>query len=201
MRIQISGQNISLGSALQEHVETVLTGAVNKYFDRAIEADVVFHKEAHLFKADIRVNEGTGNGMMIRAEGKADDVYPAFDAAAEKIEKQLRRYKRRLKDHHKTPLSELSLEAKKYVIPDHDAEDVTSESDEEVPLIIAEKQLAIETLTVSDAVMRMNLADLPAVMFVNKKTGDVNLVYRRHDGNISWVESEIKSGGAGAKAA
>ena len=187
MQVKIAGKNLSVGRALSDYVEATLDAAVGKYFDRAIDADVVFFKEAHLFCADIIVNEGTGTGITIRGQAKENDIYAAFDSAAERIEKQLRRYKRKLKNHHKVPLSDLPLAARKYVISNEGQE-------EETPLIIAEKPIHIESLAVSDAVMHMNLGSLPALMFINKKTGKVNLVYHRADGNISWVESDIVTG-------
>lgn len=188
MLIKITGKNMNVGNSLREYVEVSLEGAVSKYFDQAIDADVVFFKEAHLFCADIIVNEGTGAGITIRGQAQETDVYAAFDAASARMEKQLRRYKRKLKNHHKTPLGELPLAATKRVLTNDGQEGA---DDDETNLIIAEKKAAIETLTVSDAVMRMNLASLPALIFINKKTGKVNLVYHRADGNISWVESDI----------
>lgn len=193
MKIKITGKNMKVGSALKEYTETTLEGAVSKYFDRAIVADVVFCKEAHLFSADIIVNEGTGTGIIIRGQGQEPDVYAAFDAAAVRMEKQLRRYKRKLKNHHKLSTREAALAATKRVLS-NEGQEITEGDDKH--LIIAEKETHIETLTVSDAVMLMDLANLPALMFVNKKTGKIDLVYHRADGNISWVESDIAASGA-----
>ncbi len=190
MQITISGRNLSVGQSLQEYADTELSGAVSKYFDRAIFADVTFSKEAHLFSCDIICNEGTGKNMMIKAQAKTDEIYSAFDQCVSKIEKQLRRYKRKLinqRNDQGSAVDMLPASATKYVLADDG-----QEMDDDNPLIIAEKQTLIETFTVSDAVMRMNLADLPALMFINKKTNAVNLVYRRKDGNISWVDSECQ---------
>lgn len=188
MQIRVSGKKMEVGASLTIHVEQNLKDIISKYFDRAIEAEVVIHKEAHLFCTDVIVNEGTGNHVFIKAQGKADDAYVSFDMAAERVEKQLRRYKRRLKNHHKTPHAErVSGSAKKYVIANNEVEE---DNGSDNPLIIAEKQTLIERLSVSDAVMRMNLASLPALMFVNEKTGHLSIVYHRRDGNISWVEVE-----------
>ena len=112
------------------------------------------------------------------------------------MEKQLRRYKRRLKDHQKQGVSEaVAMAATKYVLQD-DGQD--ADNSEDAPLIIAEKQTPLEELTVADAVMRMNLANLPALMFLNKKTGNYNVVYKREDGNISWIEAPEKLSAANA---
>ncbi len=195
MRVAITGHKISVGGALRTYAEEALVKQVGKYFDRAIDANVVFSKEARQFRADIVVNEGTGAGMVIKGQGLAPDAYVAFDTAAERIAKQLRRYKRRLKNHHKHKLSErelATLSVTKYVLSDR----AKSKADvEDGPLIIAEKPTQIETLTVSDAVMRMDLADLPALMFVDKKSGGMSVVYRRKDGNISWVDSKLRVSG------
>ena len=196
MHITVSGKGLNVGASLKEHVESNLEAAVSKYFDRAIDGDVVFSKESHLFCANIMVNEGTSASMAIKSEGKAEDIYAAFDIAVDRVEKQLRRYKRRIKNHKgKADMGGNNLSqatATKYVISD-DGQDADEDDN---PLIIAEKQTVIETITVSDAVMRMNLANLPALMFINKKTGSVNVVYRRHDGNISWVDSDNKQSSA-----
>lgn len=191
MQIVVSGKHLGIGAALQEYVEAELKNVVTKYFEHAISADVVFTKERYLFRADILVNEGTGTHTLIKSNAEDDEVYAAFDIALAKVEKQLRRYKRRIKDHHKERIEkEVGFSnATKYVLS-ADSEDETSSSAEgDAPLIIAEKPTEIETLTVSDAVMRMDLGQLPALMFINKKTGAINVVYRREDGNISWIDS------------
>jgi len=193
MQITVSGKHLEIGTALQEYVLAELESVVTKYFEHAISADVVFSKERHLFKSDIIVNEGTGTNILIKGSANDDDVYSAFDLCSAKIEKQLRRYKRRIKDHHKTRLDKDNIEmltATKYILSSEvDAAEEDSEELNDAPLIIAEKPTEIETLTVSDAVMRMDLGQLPALMFINKKSGSINVVYRREDGNISWIDS------------
>lgn len=191
MQIKVSGKQVDVGDALRTHVETRLSAGVPKYLDRVTQCDVVISREAHQFRADIVLNTGTHSHLVVKGRGDAADAHAAFDAAAEKIEKQLRRYKRRLTDHHKSErdasvsLSEAESRATKYVLANrHDEE----ESNDDAPLIIAEKATAVENLTVGEAVMRMDLADLPALMFYNKANGRLNTVYRRADGNISWVD-------------
>jgi ribosomal subunit interface protein len=195
MKLNITGQNVEIGSALHSHVETALEESVHKYFERAVSADVVFKKVRHLFSATIIVNEGTGTHVIIKASGESEDAYAAFNLSLERIGKQLRRYKRKLKNHHKLSARELetALTGTKYVISQQEEEEKTQDSDSEsAPLIIAEKAAHIERLSVSDAVMRMDLADLPALLFINEKNGHINVVYRRADGNISWIDSEVK---------
>lgn len=191
MQIKVSGKQVDVGDALRTHVEERLSGSIPKYLDRVTQCDVVISREAHQFRADIVLNTGTHSNFVVKGRAEAVDAHAAFDAAAEKIEKQLRRYKRRLTDHHKTDrneavsLSEAESRATKYVLASRTEEE---EVNDDAPLIIAEKATSVETLTVSEAVMRMDLADLPALMFFNKANGRLNTVYRRADGNISWVD-------------
>lgn len=192
MKITISGKQLKVGNALQEYINEHLEHSIKKYFENAISADVFLSKEAHNFVSDIVVNEGTGNHIFYKSQGKDENIYASFEKSLERMEKQLRRYKRRIKDHQKLGVGEATYNATKRVISD-DGQDI----EDDAPVIIAEKQTAVETLTVSDAVMRMNLANLPALMFINKKTGNYNIVYKREDGNISWVESDEEVSAAG----
>jgi len=198
MKIIVSGKQVEVGDALRNHIEARLEEGVSKYLDRIQTLKVVISKESHNFKAAINGNTGTHSGITIKSDAKDVDVYAAFDAAADKIEKQLRRYKRSLKNHHKTTESHherdiKAFKSKKSVLADHD--ESGAESQDDAPLVIAEKATNIEHLTVSQAVMKMDLADLPALMFINSSNNHVNVVYRRKDGNISWVEqpSEVKA--------
>jgi ribosomal subunit interface protein len=189
MNITIVGQHMSIGGSLQEYVNEKLQYIIKRYFDHAISGNVHFVKQGHLFTCDIVVHDGTGRHTFIKSNSSCDDVYSAFDVALAKCEKQLRRYKSKLKDRtHKIKASQtdLAAEAIKYVIAPH-RDDVAIEEDH--PLIIAEKSTHLEFLTVSEAVMKMDLENLPAVMFKNSKNGRLNVVYHREDGNISWVDS------------
>ncbi len=195
MKITISGKQMKVGAALQEYAKDNIETSIKKYFEQAISAHITFSKEAHLFVTDIVVNEGVSNQLYYKSQAKEDSIYASFDRAVDRMEKQLRRYKRRIKNHHKTSVGETTaaaFAATKYVIAD-DGQDHEESVAEDNSVIIAEKQTAIETLTVADAVMRMNLANLPALMFVNKKTGNFNVVYRRLDGNISWVDANAQA--------
>ncbi len=192
MKIMISGKHVDVGESLHAHIERRLEDGVNKYLERVTSINVVISKEAHRFKVDINGNMGTSSGIILKSSAQADDVYACFDAAADKIEKQLRRYKRRLTNHHKQSHGQgntVLVSAKKYVLKS----DNEAEAQDEAPVVIAEKATAVETLTVSEAVMKMDLADLPALMFFNSASGRINVVYRRVDGNISWVDPEGKA--------
>lgn len=191
MQINISGKHMELGESFQQHVEARLAEGVSKYLDRINTVEVVATKEGHRCRVDIHSNTGTHSHITVNSSAEAGDVYSAFDVAAEKVEKQLRRYKRRITNHHKLRQSDdnvYAISAKQYVL---DAESDKEELEEEgAPTVIAEKNTDIETLTVSEAVMKMDLANLPALMFYNSAHGRVNVIYRRDDGNISWVDPE-----------
>ncbi len=195
MQIQVSGKGVDVGEALRTHVQTRAEESINKYIDRINSVQVVMSKESHNFRADIHANIGTHAGLVVRAHATSSDAHAAFDSALEKIEKQLRRYKRKLTNHHKISYGaaedDIAGEARKYVLPAN-----FGEHEEETPIsgvVIAEKPTAVDTLTVSQAVMKMDLQDLPAVLFKNVASGRLNVVYRRADGNISWVDPTEKA--------
>lgn len=186
MKVQISGQHLDLGESLQEHIQSSTVNVATKYFENPVNASVNLVKEKqHYITADIMVNEGTGRGLVIKASCSDNDAYRAFDEALGKIEKQLRKYKNRIKSHHKNKEERLH-EVPKYILSPLDDD---HSADQDVPVIIAEMSTKIEKLTVADAVMKMDLLDLPAMMFINKQTGHLNMVYYRKDGNISWVDA------------
>jgi len=196
MHVTVKGKQLDVGDALRTHVTETLSVAVGKYFSSPIEANVVLSKDAHLYTADIQVH--VGRGILLQSTAEATEPYPAFDDAAEKVAKRLRRYKRRLRDHnnrHGISLSESALPARKYIIEapsDEDSEDegqaMHDGADGHAPIIVAEMETGIDMLTVGEAVMRMDLADLPALMFRNRAHGGLNMVYRRPDGNVGWVD-------------
>lgn len=197
MQVTVKGKQLDVGDALRTHVKDQLASMVGKYFGNPMEATVILSKDAHLYKADIQVH--VGRGILLQSNAEATEPYPAFDDAAEKVAKRLRRYKRRLKDHHeRTTLNQLPVQpARKYILEaeidrdDHEdhADDVpVAESNGHQGIVVAEMETAIEMLTVSEAVMRMDLAELPAMMFRNRAHGGLNMIYRRTDGNFGWVD-------------
>jgi ribosomal subunit interface protein len=188
MQLHISGRHVDLGDSFRAHAEKRLSESVSKYLDRVPNVDVVVGKEAHQYRVDIHGNTGTHSGIVVKSQAHAADVYAAFDEAAEKIGKQLRRYKRRLKGHHHGEQKTLNvMNARKYVLQPEKLDELDEKG---APLVIAEKSMPVETLTVSEAVMKMDLTHLPALMFFNAGHGRLNVVYRREDGNISWVDPE-----------
>ncbi len=200
MQIKVSGSNMDVGQALTTFVEEHIAKDVTKYFEKAIRAEVHFSKEKHhMFKALITVNEGVKGGIIVKSDAEAGDAHACFVEALQKAVHQLRRYKDRIKNYRRNgggiknvePVYE-SFEVKKYVLPplsyDVFAEMEENEKAEEKLKIVEEKITNIETLTADEAVMKMDLADLPALVFVNKDNGRINVVYHRKDGNISLID-------------
>lgn len=186
MRYQISGKQIDIGEALQTHVQTELSEAVNKYAERPTDALVVFSKSGHEFVCETVVHLSTG--LTAQAKAHNNEIYAAFDDCCEKMEKQLRRYKRRLKDHHKDREQPVELYgASSYILRgESDAE--ASEPETLQPMIVAEMETKIPSLSVGEAVMQMELAGAPVLVFKNEGKDAVNVVYKRDDGNIGWID-------------
>jgi ribosomal subunit interface protein len=192
MNLTVKGKHLDVGDALRGFVEERLTALTEKYFSNPIDATIVFSQDAHLYRADISVR--VGRGILLQSTAEATDIYPAFDAAAEKVGKRLRRYKRRLRDHHMheagaaLAAAENDVQARQYVI---EAEPALSDDNEDAggePVIIAEMDTTIETMSVAEAVMRMDLAELPALLFRSGANGGLNMIYRRVDGHVGWVD-------------
>jgi ribosomal subunit interface protein len=175
---------VDVGKALRDHVRDNLDANVRKYFDRALDARVTFSREARSFRADISVHPG--RGMVVQGRAAAEDAYSAFDGALSRITKQLRRYKRRLRNHHKGRPGDETMAAQKYILSAEP--DVDEVSEDGQPAIVAELPTEIATLSVGEAVMRMDLADNNVLMFRNRTHGGLNVVYRRRDGNIGWID-------------
>lgn len=191
--INISGQNIKVGQALQEYVTERMEEIITKYFDHAPGAHVNFTKRGFEYLCDIIISDGTGRHTAIKSNAASDEVYASFEKALSKAAKQLRKYKSKLKDRNdRIKLNEAAPEAIKYVIDPKGGEidDDEFEIDVDNPVIVAEKATNILKLSVGEAVMQMDLQNLPALMFENTKTGRINVVYYRKDGNISWVDSK-----------
>jgi ribosomal subunit interface protein len=194
MHLTVTGKQIDTGDALRRHVESNLDSILGKYFKTAIEAHVVFSKEAHLIRAEISLH--IGRGIVVNAGAAATEVYAAYEAAAERIAKQMRRYKRRLRDHHakEREPSDASERARDYVLAPLAEETDENTGDESAgggPAVVAEMSTELPNLTVGEAVMRMDLADAPVLLFRNRSHGELNLVYRRADGNIGWIDPEL----------
>jgi ribosomal subunit interface protein len=200
MQLTVKGRHIDTGDAFRRHAEDSLSAVFDKYFGDAIEATVTLSREAHLFRAQVSAH--VGRGIELVASGEADQIYPAFDQAVERLAKRLRRHKRRLRDHNSSvkPAEELAerLMARQVVLSGDDAGEGAPEgapddgaagaSAPDEPIVIAEMELEVPELTVHEAVMRLDLAELPAFMFRNRSHGGLNMVYRRPDGHVGWVD-------------
>jgi ribosomal subunit interface protein len=193
MDIRVSGHQVDTGEALRAHVDTRLTAIADKYFSRAISAQVTFGKGPHDHGFTVEIVAYVPQGVVLKASERATDAHAAFDAAADKIEKQLRRYTRRLKDRQApTPVEvedELPANADYRVFQTLDGEEQEVADN---PPIIAETKVDIPDASVSDAVMMLDLRNTNALMFRNPRSGDYNMVYRRDDGTIGWVEPSTK---------
>lgn len=194
MQLSVQGKQINVGDALRTHVDEKLNDINSKYFNRAIDATVIFSREGEgFFKTHISIR--VGRNILILGDAVEADIYMSFDLAAAKVAKQLRRYKNRLRNHHhrieQTPESEI-IKARDYTLAmqafEGTGEDVAEPEPEDNPLIVAEMSSDIETLSVSEAVMRMDLANQSALLFRNASHNGLNLVYRRNDGNVGWVD-------------
>jgi len=186
MRYQITGKQIDIGKALQEHVKSELGVVVDKYAERPTDAVIIFSKSAHEYVCEATVHLSTG--LTAQAKAHANDIYGAFDKCSQKMEKQLRRYKRRLKDHHKDRQQPVELSAaSSYILA---APEGTEESEPESlqPMVIAEMETKIPSVTVGEAVMQMELAGAPVLVFRNEGNDGINVVYRRDDGNVGWID-------------
>lgn len=195
MHVIVKGKQVDVGTAFTEYVETNLEERVSKYFDNAIDAQVTLSKRGHDFHVECNVH--LHSGITVAASGNHSDAHSCFDAACERIDKQLRRYKRRLNDHHSKERVKAKqiLAAQSYVLAPEpeEAEPDDNSNGEWHPMIIAESNENIPDCSVGEAVMRMDLANLPAMMFHNSGTKGLNVVYRRADGNIGWIDPQTNS--------
>lgn len=196
MNVTVTGKHIELGDAFRERVVTGLKAATGKYFPNPLDAQVTVVKEGGSFRVDIAVH--AARNLRMEATGTGEEAYAAAEQAIERIAKRLRRHKRRLvrDHHHAAPLAAEPAQA--YVInpaepeaaEDAAAEDATQAGDQ--PLVIAEMATEVLTLSVGEAVMRLDLGGQPALMFRNAGSGQLNMIYRRADGNVGWIDPTLR---------
>lgn len=186
MHIKVTGKQIDVGDALSNHVEERLDAAIAKYFDRPAEGNVVFSRDAHNYRCDSSVHLATG--LKAQAQAVATDIYAAFDQAAERIEKQVRRYKRRLKNHHQSRQKPVEITAAQSYVLAGSRESEDEEPEDLQPVIVAEAMTDIQSLTVGEAVMQMELAHSQFLVFRNTANGRMNVVFQRDDGNVGWLD-------------
>jgi len=186
MAFRVSGKNIDVGEVLRARISERVDELIKRFFDRGYSGHVTVSKEGFGFRTECAIH--LDSGIVLQADGIAADAYASTDQAALRIEKRLRRYRGRLKNHP-TPAprrTDAALDAASYVIaaPDHDED----EAAEFKPAVIAETTTPLPTLSVSEAVMELDLTGAPVVVFVHGTSGRVNIIYRRQDGNIGWVD-------------
>jgi len=192
VQITVSGKQVDLSDALRVRVSEHLDTIAGKYFDHALEANVTFSRARSFFTCDINLH--AGRGLMLRGEGEAADAHGAFDDAAEHIAKRLRRYRRRVNEHARDIANRERPESGRQYVLRQD-EDAAGQGDGQAAFatVIAEAPAEIATLSVGEAVMRMDLADQQVLMFRNSASGELNVVYRRSDGHIGWIDPAGKS--------
>ncbi|MFT4090130.1 MAG: ribosome-associated translation inhibitor RaiA [Asticcacaulis sp.] len=196
MQIQVSGKQVEVGNALKERIEEELTQRIDKYFERGgANADVTLSKEGHLFRIDCWVRLASGQTLV--AHNFGGDAHSALDAVLTRMETRIRRYKRRLKSHYPTNAPQKQEMVPLTVIQGADFEDEVEDIDDGMdhdsppqPMIIAETEAPIRTLSVSQAVAELDLSNYPVIMFRNAAHGGLSVIYRRPDGNIGWIDPE-----------
>jgi ribosomal subunit interface protein len=193
MRYQISGKQINIGEALQTHVKDSLGAVMEKYAQRPTDAMVIFSKSGAEFICEATVHLSTG--LTASAKAHSHEIYAAFESTADKMEKQLRRYKRRLKDHHRDRQQPVDVfGAATYILASFEAENEDAEPETLQPIIVAEMETKIPSLSVGEAVMQMEIAGAPLLVFRNEGHDGVNVVYRRDDGNVGWIDPRLDKG-------
>ena len=188
MSLRISGKNLDVGEALRGQAEERVAAAVSKYYEGGYQGHVTVDKDGTAFRTDGVLH--LSSGITLEASATAHDPYASLDKMAERIEKRLRRYKRRLKDRSASNGRDAGIEIPSYVIaaPDDDIEELDGASAGDNPVIVAESTKSLHVRTVSDAVAELDLTGAPVVVFRHAGNGRMNIVYRRGDGNIGWID-------------
>jgi ribosomal subunit interface protein len=184
MSVRVSGKHMEIGDSFRERIEGHVVDAVGKYFDGGYSSQVIVEKSGSRFAADCKIHLDTG--VVFHAAGEAADPQAAYDAAAQRIEKRLRRYKRRLKDHHNGP-NNIHSEMP-YSVIDSIPDETEDMPDDYAPAIVAESSKQLRTMSVANAVMALDRTDEPVFVFRNAGSEQLNIVYRRNDGNIGWID-------------
>jgi ribosomal subunit interface protein len=186
MNLRVSGKNMDIGKSLREKAQDYFDAAVSKYFDRGYTGHLTIEPEGHGFKAECVVH--LDSGVILKASASAQDATTAYEKMAAHIEKRLRRYKRKLKNHRRIASSEDIAQAYILASPDSHEEEVAEDF---APPIIAEDTSNLTTMSVGEAVMELDLAQSDVIVFRSAGHGGVNVVYRRSDGNIGWVDPAV----------
>ncbi len=186
MTLRVSGKNLDIGEALRRQVEERVESALTKYFSGGYSGHVTVAKDGTGFRTDCVLH--LTSGMTLEASGNAHDAYASFDQTAERIEKRLRRYKRRLKEHSASAAARANGRQVPYLVFESPTDETFEEDEEYHPIVVAETTKSLHSLSVSDAVMQLDFTGAPALVFIHASTRRVNVVYRRSDGTIGWVD-------------
>lgn len=192
MNLRISGKHMDIGEAFRSRIEGRIGEAVEKYFDGGFSGHVTVEKSGSRFSADCMVR--LDSGMSLQATGQAQEPQSAFDVAADKVEKRLRRYKRKLKSHHGNGASAQPVDISYRVMAGVDEEDEVPE--DFAPAVVAESTISLKSMTVAAAVVELDTKDSPVYVFRNAGNDHVNIVYRRSDGHIGWIDTVAAVSGA-----
>lgn len=183
MSVRVSGRHMDVGEAFRTRIEERIGEHVGKYFDGQYSGTVVVSKEASRFSTDCTLH--LDSGVVFQATGQSHDPESSFAEAAERIEKRLRRYKRRLKDHKANGAATREVA---YTVMEAISDEADEVPEDFAPAIVAETSIVVGTLSVAGAVMELDRRDSPLVVFKNAGSGAINIVYRRRDGNVGWVD-------------
>lgn len=185
--LRVSGKNLDMGEAMRQHVETRVTSTIGKYFDGAVNGHIIVEREGSGYRADCTLH--LSSGITLQAEGRGQEPYLSFEQAADRIEKRLRRYKRRLKEHHSTRSNGAAIAPESlahYVLEAPDA--TIEEATDYAPIVIAERNAQLREMPVARAVEELDFSGVPVIVFRHAGNGRVNVVYRRADGNVGWID-------------
>jgi ribosomal subunit interface protein len=187
MELSITGKQIDIGNSLRTYVKSKIEHAISKYFDRPVDGSVTFSRDGHEYRTDCTLH--LASGLYLHAQGRSTDIYASFDGAVDRMDKRVRRYKGKIKAHHTEDRAAFALSpAREHVISgDMDADEASASG----PVIVSEGVTQLRTLSVGEAVMQLDLMETPALVFKNGAHGGVNVVYRRPDGNIGWIDPQI----------
>lgn len=187
MKIIVSGKHLEVGESLTTHIEEAIANVVNRYFGDILEAHVNISKDGFMFRADVSFH--VSRHFVVRSHAETGDAYKCFDQSLEKLEARITRYRSRLRNrkrHHDSKEDIQAVAAQHYILNGQDKDEL----EKDTPIVIAEVDTEIPTASVSDAVMQMDLTEQPLIMFKNAASGRFNVVYRRQDGNIGWIDPQ-----------
>ena len=186
MSVRVSGKHMEIGDSFRQRIEEQVEEAVTKYFDGGYSSQVTVEKAGSRYSADCKVHLDTG--MALQANGEANDPLVAFQSASERIEKRLRRYKRKLKAHHNGNGHDAFAEVA-YTVMDSVPDEDDELPEDYAPTIVAESTKKLRTMSVASAVMALDMTDDPVLLFRSAGSEQLNIVYRRNDGNIGWIDA------------